>query len=46
MIGHYDMIVLDVDSKDPGMGMNSPPPAFLQQEVLDSIKMLLSDSGE
>ena len=46
ILGYYDMIVFDVDSKDPGLGMNSPPAVFLQQEMLDSVKTLLSESGK
>ena len=45
-VGHYDMILLDVDSKDPSMGMSSPPQQFLAKDVLDSMKNLLSEMGK
>ena len=46
ILGHYDMILLDVDSKDPGMGMSSPPQQFLADDTLESVKHLLSEMGK
>ncbi len=40
------MILLDVDSKDPGIGISSPPLQFLDSDVLDSMKSLLGESGK
>ena len=45
-VGYYDMILLDVDSKDSAVGMSSPPQQFLEHDMLDAIKSLLSESGE
>ncbi len=46
IIGSYDMILLDVDSKDASVGMSSPPDVFLNKDFLESCKSLLTSSGQ
>ncbi|XP_054717727.1 eEF1A lysine and N-terminal methyltransferase-like [Uloborus diversus] len=41
----YDTVILDVDSKDPSLGINSPPVEFLEEPVLDLLTQVVSDSG-
>lgn len=45
VVGIYDVILLDVDSKDMSTGMSSPPQQFLQRDFLGSLKLLLKPSG-
>ena len=45
-VGTYDVVLLDVDSKDPSTGMNCPPREFLQHEFLENVKLLLKQSGQ
>ncbi|XP_005374908.1 PREDICTED: methyltransferase-like protein 13 isoform X2 [Chinchilla lanigera] len=42
---HYDVIMFDVDSKDPTLGMSCPPPAFVDQPFLQKVKSILTDAG-
>ncbi|KAM6165623.1 eEF1A lysine and N-terminal methyltransferase isoform 3-T3 [Erethizon dorsatum] len=42
---HYDVIMFDVDSKDPTLGMSCPPPAFVEQLFLQKVKSILTDEG-
>ncbi|XP_006867104.1 PREDICTED: methyltransferase-like protein 13 isoform X1 [Chrysochloris asiatica] len=42
---HYDVIMFDVDSKDPTLGMSCPPPAFVEQAFLKSVKSILTPEG-
>lgn len=41
----YDVIMFDVDSKDPTMGMSCPPPAFVDQPFLQKVKSILTPEG-
>ncbi|XP_054549450.1 eEF1A lysine and N-terminal methyltransferase isoform X2 [Talpa occidentalis] len=41
----YDVIMFDVDSKDPTLGMSCPPPAFVDQPFLQKVKSILSSEG-
>lgn len=41
----YKAVLLDVDSKDPTLGMSCPPVQFLEQEVLDTIKVCIRETG-
>jgi spermidine synthase len=41
----YDLILLDVDSKDPTVGMSSPPKAFIQPEFLSKLAACLEATG-
>lgn len=45
ILGLYDAIVLDVDSKDISAGVSSPPLAFVEKHFLTNSKLLLKDSG-
>lgn len=42
---HYDVIMFDVDSKDPTLGMSCPPPAFVAQLFLQKVKSILTSEG-
>ncbi|KAM7055274.1 eEF1A lysine and N-terminal methyltransferase isoform 2-T2 [Molossus nigricans] len=42
---HYDVIMFDVDSKDPTLGMSCPPPAFVDQPFLQKVKSILAPEG-
>ena len=42
---HYDIIMFDVDSKDPTLGMSCPPPAFVAQLFLQKVKSILTPEG-
>ena len=42
---HYDVIMFDVDSKDPTLGMSCPPPAFVDQPFLQRLKRILTPEG-
>lgn len=46
MSGCYDVIILDVDSKDTSAGMSSPPQVFVEREFLNNSKQLLKEHGE
>ncbi|XP_024277537.1 eEF1A lysine and N-terminal methyltransferase isoform X2 [Oncorhynchus tshawytscha] len=44
--GHqYDVIMFDVDSKDPSLGMSCPPPAFVETAFLERVGNLLTSQG-
>ncbi|XP_076873354.1 eEF1A lysine and N-terminal methyltransferase [Brachyhypopomus gauderio] len=44
--GHsYDVIMFDVDSKDPTLGMSCPPPAFVERSLLEKVCKLLTPRG-
>ncbi|XP_055800295.1 eEF1A lysine and N-terminal methyltransferase isoform X2 [Salvelinus fontinalis] len=42
---HYDVIMFDVDSKDPSLGMSCPPPAFVETAFLERVGNLLTPRG-
>lgn len=42
---HYDVVMFDVDSKDPTLGMSCPPPAFVEQPFLQRVKRILAPEG-
>ncbi|KAM6218573.1 eEF1A lysine and N-terminal methyltransferase isoform 1-T1 [Rhynchocyon petersi] len=42
---HYDVIMFDVDSKDPTLGMSCPPPAFVDHAFLQNVKSILTTEG-
>ncbi|XP_066117257.1 eEF1A lysine and N-terminal methyltransferase [Saccopteryx bilineata] len=42
---HYDVIMFDVDSKDPTLGMSCPPAAFVDQPFLQKVKSILAPEG-
>ncbi|XP_006887490.1 PREDICTED: methyltransferase-like protein 13 isoform X2 [Elephantulus edwardii] len=42
---HYDVIMFDVDSKDPTLGMSCPPPAFVDHAFLQKVKNILASEG-
>lgn len=41
----YDVVIYDVDVKDPTLGLSGPPITFLAQDVLDNVKNLIGDQG-
>lgn len=41
----YDIIMLDVDSKDTSIGMSCPPKDFVESDVLIKFKNILIDKG-
>ncbi|ELW70919.1 Methyltransferase-like protein 13 [Tupaia chinensis] len=41
----YDVVMFDVDSKDPTLGMSCPPPAFVDQAFLQKVRSILSPEG-
>ncbi|KAM5294315.1 eEF1A lysine and N-terminal methyltransferase isoform 2-T3 [Glossophaga mutica] len=41
----YDVVMFDVDSKDPTLGMSCPPPAFVDQPFLQRVKRILTPEG-
>ena len=45
IIEKYDIIILDVDSKDTGVGMTCPPIQFLEQQFLEACHYVIKDSG-
>ncbi|XP_064450394.1 eEF1A lysine and N-terminal methyltransferase isoform X3 [Mirounga angustirostris] len=42
---HYNVVMFDVDSKDPTLGMSCPPPAFVDQSFLQKVKSILTPEG-
>ena len=44
--GCYDIIIFDVDCKNTSSGMSSPPPAFVEREMLTNTRELLSKDGK
>ena len=41
-----DVVVLDVDSKDPSVGMSCPPQAFIQPQFLQDVNKILTPQGK
>lgn len=41
----YDVIIFDVDNKDPQVGITCPPVDFLQINVLNEVVRCLTDKG-
>jgi 2-polyprenyl-3-methyl-5-hydroxy-6-metoxy-1,4-benzoquinol methylase len=41
----YDFIIIDVDCKDPSMGLSAPPKEFITNDVLFKLYSLLSSDG-
>ncbi|XP_048214276.1 eEF1A lysine and N-terminal methyltransferase isoform X1 [Perognathus longimembris pacificus] len=41
----YDVIMFDVDSKDPTLGMSCPPPAFVEPSFLQKVRSILTPEG-
>lgn len=41
----YDAVMLDVDGKDPSLGMSCPPPSFMETSLLQLIMQLVSPNG-
>lgn len=41
----YDVIMFDVDSKNPSLGMSCPPQQFLEESVLKSVKKCIGNEG-
>lgn len=41
----YDVVMFDVDSKDPTVGMSCPPPAFVELSFLEKVLNLLTPRG-
>ncbi len=44
--GCYDVVILDVDSKDRSVGVSSPPASFTTPLFLSNTRALLGDSGK
>ncbi|XP_053676272.1 eEF1A lysine and N-terminal methyltransferase homolog [Anopheles nili] len=42
---HYSALLLDVDSKDPTVGMSCPPAVFVERAALDDARKLVGDTG-
>lgn len=42
----YDVIMFDVDGKELGSAMSSPPAQFLEDRVLKSVKKSIGDAGK
>ncbi|XP_035229576.1 eEF1A lysine and N-terminal methyltransferase-like isoform X2 [Stegodyphus dumicola] len=42
----YDAIILDVDNKDPTLGISGPPIEFLELSLLNNLKKIVSDKGD
>nr|XP_033816914.1 eEF1A lysine and N-terminal methyltransferase isoform X3 [Geotrypetes seraphini] len=42
---HYDVIMFDVDSKDPSLGISCPPPAFVEKHFLQKVRNILMPEG-
>ncbi|XP_030063229.1 eEF1A lysine and N-terminal methyltransferase isoform X2 [Microcaecilia unicolor] len=41
----YDVIMFDVDSKDPSLGISCPPPAFVEKLFLQKVRNILMPEG-
>ncbi|KAG8436673.1 hypothetical protein GDO86_007676 [Hymenochirus boettgeri] len=41
----YDVVIFDVDSKDPSVGMSCPPPAFVEKLFLLNVLRILNTNG-
>ena len=40
-----DLLVLDVDQKDPGLALRCPPECFVQEKALESAREALTEDG-
>lgn len=40
------VVILDVDSKDPSLGMSCPPAAFIETSFLSSVANILNPNGK
>ncbi len=40
------MVIFDVDNKDQGLGLSSPPVAFLESQVLAAVSDCLNPKGK
>ena len=41
----YDVIVMDIDSKDVSVDTTCPPPQFLEASFLENVETILSNKG-
>ncbi|KAM4641519.1 eEF1A lysine and N-terminal methyltransferase [Discoglossus pictus] len=41
----YNVVMFDVDSKDPSLGISCPPPAFVEKAFLLNVKKILKPNG-
>ncbi|KAM3959144.1 eEF1A lysine and N-terminal methyltransferase homolog isoform 3-T3 [Aphomia sociella] len=41
----YEAVLFDMDSKDRTLGLSCPPKQFLDQQVLQNVKSILTDNG-
>ncbi|KAK7861620.1 hypothetical protein R5R35_010125 [Gryllus longicercus] len=41
----YNVVLFDVDSKNPSLGMSCPPEQFLESTVLHAVKTCIGDDG-
>ena len=41
----WDVVCVDVDSKDPRTGVSGPPPEFISERFLSDVKRILLPSG-
>lgn len=42
---HMDAVLFDVDNKDSSIGMSCPPKEFLEDEVLNDVKEIITEKG-
>ncbi|KAH9636151.1 hypothetical protein HF086_007103 [Spodoptera exigua] len=42
---HYEAVMFDMDSKDRTVGLSCPPKQFLDNQVLDDVKSMLTKDG-
>lgn len=42
----YEAVLFDMDSKDRTMGLSCPPKQFLDDNVLEDVKSILSENGK
>ena len=43
--GFYDTVILDVDNKNPSLGISSPPVSFLEPAILMKMNELINETG-
>ena len=41
----WDVVCVDVDSKDPRTGVSGPPPEFISERFLSDVKRIILPSG-
>ncbi|ESO86417.1 hypothetical protein LOTGIDRAFT_129263 [Lottia gigantea] len=41
----YDVIMFDIDSKDPSIGLRCSPPIFVEEEFLKTVSSVLTETG-